>query len=310
MKLDEYRIEDDKNTYLFRPEHCVGEMLNSLRNGKVRGTTTYNDELDKCWTWRKQEANIWTGYSNEGKSLMLKQLALIKALEEDWKFLFCSPEDFPPDEFYDDLIHTLSGITTDKFYNSVISEELYMYCYNLIKDKFIFLYVEPPHNTIRGVLSEFKRICSQEKIDACVIDPLLKFARPKDFSERDDIYAAYIGSTCLDFARQTDTSFHLVMHQLTPSIEKDDKRYSEPSMYKVKGGGSYADGFDNVLSVWRPNYAIDKMCTDVQFASQKIKKQKLVGIPQRFKMAFDRKTNRYCYKDTFDSIFDFNKFLP
>ena len=68
MNLDEFRV-DDKNTYLFKPENCFKDMLHDLKNGKVRGTTTYNSKLDECWTWRTQEANIWTGYSNEGKSL-------------------------------------------------------------------------------------------------------------------------------------------------------------------------------------------------------------------------------------------------
>lgn len=308
MDLSAFRLED-KNTYMFRPEQCIDLMLKDLKEGKVRGTTTYSKELDKCWTWRKQEANIWTGYSNEGKSLFLKQLCLIKALKEKWRFIFCSPEDFPPEEFYDDLIHTLAGRTTDKFYENVIDEETYRYCYNLIKDQFLFLYIEPPHNTIKGTLEEFKKICKTERIDGCIIDPLLKFARPKDFSERDDIYASYIGSICVDFARQTNTSFHLVMHQVTPQIDSDTKKYPEPSMYRVKGGGSYADGFDNVLSVWRPNYAKDKLDTEVQFASQKIKKQKLVGIPQRFQMSFDRKSNRYCLYDTIIPIFDFDDFM-
>jgi len=310
MNLDEFRV-DDKNTYLFKPENCFKDMLHDLKNGKVRGTTTYNSKLDECWTWRTQEANIWTGYSNEGKSLFLKQLCLIKALEENKKFIFCSPEDFPANEFFDDFIHTLAGQTTDIYYglDRVVSEEVYTYCYNLIKDKFIFLYIEPPHNTIKGVLEEFKKICKQEDIFGCIIDPLLKFARPKDFPEKDDQYAAYIGSICVDFARQTNTSFHLVMHQTTP-IMTDDKKYPEPSMYRIKGGGSWSDGFDNVLSVWRPNYAKDKIDSEVQFASQKIKKQKLTGIPQRFQMSFDRKTNRYCQFGTNTPIFNFDKFLP
>ena len=309
MKLENFRTSD-KNTYLIKPENCIETMLEGLKKGKVKGSTTYNSDLDKCWTWRKQEANIWTGYANEGKSLFLKQLCLIKALEENWKFVFCSPEDFPPEEFYDDLIHTLSGKTTDKDYEGkVISEETYKKCYELIKNNFLFLYLEPPHNTIKGALEEFKKLCNNQQIDGCIIDPLLKFSRPKDFSERDDIYASYIGSICIDFCRQTNTSFHLVMHQTTPLIDSETKKYPEPSMYRVKGGGSWADGFDNVLSIWRPHYAKDKFDTEVQFASQKIKKQKLVGIPQRFQMSFDRKSNRYCNYDTTTPIFDFDKFV-
>lgn len=313
MELEKFRVPNDekgqKNAYIFKPQDVYETMIRDLKVGKVKGTTTYNTALDNCWTWRKQEANIWTGYANEGKSLWLKQMALIKALKEGWKFIFCSPEDFPPQEFFDDMIHTLTGVTTDKTYTDrVISEELYNKAFNMIKDLFIFLYIEPPHNSIKSVLVEFKRICEEEgDISGVVIDPLLKFARPKGMEDtRDDIYAAYIGSICVDFARQTNTSLHLVMHQLTPTIE-EDKKYPEPNMYRIKGGGSYSDGFDNVLSVWRPNYARDKFDSEVQFNSQKIKKQKLVGIPQRFKMSFDRKSNRYKTFDTNQDIFPFDE---
>lgn len=310
MNLDKYRTEEGKNSYLFKPEDSYNDMINYFRNGKVKGSTTYNNKVDQCWTWRVQEANIWTGYANEGKSIWLKQLALIKALEENKKFIFSSPEDFPPDEFYDDLIHTLVGKTTDRSREGVMSEEEYNRAFELIKDKFYFLYVEPPHNTIRGVLEEFKKIAKERDIYGCVIDPLLKFARPKEMADsRDDIYAQYVGSICLDFARQFNISFHLIMHQVTPSMDSDTKKYPEPSMYRVKGGGSWSDGFDNILSIWRPNYAADKADTEVQFSSQKIKKQKLVGLPQKFQMAFDRKSNRYIDYETRMPMFNFDKFM-
>jgi len=45
----------------------------------------------------------------------------------------------------------------------------------------------------------------------------------------------------------------------------------------------------------------------VQFSSQKIKKQKLTGIPQRFQMAFDRKSNRYIQYGGSLPIFNFDK---
>lgn len=229
-------------------------------------------------------------------------MALIKALKEDWHIVLSSPEDFPAEEFYDDAIHTLAGISTDRDRTPFITEELYNKAFNLIKDKFTFVYLEPPVNTIQLVLDEFYKICDKKKVDVCIIDPLLKFARPKDFSDRDDIYASYIGSICTDFCRNTNTSFHLVMHQLTPQQDPMTKKYKEPNMYTIKGGGSWSDGFDNVLGIWRPNYAIDKLDPTVQFSSQKIKKQKLVGIPQKIELVFDRKSNRYCEKNITENI--------
>ena len=72
-----YKVE------IITPESCKEQMENEYVNGPIKGTTTYNKELDNAWTWRPGEYNIWTGYANEGKSEMLKQLCLIKALEED-----------------------------------------------------------------------------------------------------------------------------------------------------------------------------------------------------------------------------------
>lgn len=297
-------------TIIIRPEHCIDKMLDGLLNGKEKGSTTYNDEIDKCWKWRRQETNLWTGYANEGKSIFLKQLCTIKALEDNWRFLFAAPEDYPPEEFFDDVIHTVVGRTTDmERVDSVVDPETYLRAYELIKNNLIFVYTPPPDNTIVHVLEEFEEICGKENIDGCVIDPIIKFARPKKFSDRDDIYAAYVGGLCVDFARRTKTSLHLVMHQLTPTMDLNTRNYSEPSMYKVKGGGTWSDGFDNVLFVWRPEYATDKLSTDVIFGSQKIKKQKLVAIPQKIKIGFDRKSNRYVYHGTQEPLMNYDKFI-
>ena len=290
------------------PEECLDEMLYDLENGKIKGTTTYNSSIDQCWTWRKEEFNIWTGYANEGKSKFVKEICLPKALKENWKFAFCSPEDYPAKEFFDDMVHTLSGLTTDRDRKNVIKRDFYKFVIDRIKNNFFFVYVDPPHNTIKGVLEQFRILNDTVDLDGTIIDPLLKFARPKGFTDRDDIYASYIGSISVDFARKAEVSHHMVMHQLTPRLEQD-RKYPEPSMYTMKGGGSWADGCDNVLSIWRPNYATDKQDDEVQFSSQKIKKQKLVGIPQKLKMRFNRFTNRYIDYDKGTSLFDFDKMI-
>ncbi len=294
--------------HISTPGDCEDEMLYHLVNGRIKGSTTHNVKLDACWTWRKQEFNIWTGYANEGKSEFLKQLSLPKILKDNWKFAFCSPEDYPAHEFFDGMIHTLSGRTTDRDRKGCLDQKTYKEMLYLIRDKIFFVHIDPPHNTVKGVLEEFRMLHETVGLDGCIFDPLLKFARPKNMSERDDLYANYIGSMCVDFARKNDISLHQVMHQLTPKIQ-EDKTYPEPSMYTMKGGGSWADGCDNVLSIWRPYYAVDKINDEVQFASQKIKKQKLVGIPDKQKMKFERRNNRYIDFETGQPMFDFDKMI-
>jgi twinkle protein len=295
-----------KTALIFKPEDCLDEMLHDFENGKEKGTTTHIREIDKCWTWRKGEFNIWTGYSNEGKSLFVRFLCIVKALMDNWKFIFCAPEDYPAKEFFDDMIHTIVGLPTDRDNPHCMDRDTYLDAFTKIKDNFIFLYMNPPHNTIKGTLVEMSNIMVTEQIDGIVIDPLIKFARPKDMSDRDDIYAAYITTLMTDFARIHNVSANLVMHQLTPKI-LESGFYPKPSMYTIKGGGTWSDGTDNILSIWRPLYAKNKMDEQVIFTSQKIKKQKLVGIPQEYHMAFDRRSNRYLDQESRQELFNFNK---
>lgn len=297
----------EERVRIYTPEDCYDQMMHEYENGKVKGTTTYNERLDAAWTWRLQEFNIWTGYANEGKSLCLKQICLIKALKEGRKFIFCSPEDFPPSNFFDDMIHTLSGGSTDKDKDNYISHEMYMHCFEQIKDLFYFVYIKPPDNTIEKVLEEFQKIIDREEIYGCIIDPILKFTPSRLAPDRDDRYAGYIGTMMVDFARRNNISLHMVMHQNTPK-PLESGFYPKPNMYNVKGGGSWNDGVDNLLYIQRPLYAKDKIDDGVVFGSQKIKHQKLVGTPQDIKLKFNRKTNRYMMEDMSD-MFYFDEFL-
>lgn len=293
---------------IFKPGDVFPNMLNMFRKGKIKGTTTYNQSLDQAWSWRLQEFNIWTGYSNEGKSEFLKQLCLIKALEENRKFIFCSPEDYPPEEFFDGMIHTLIGRTTDKDSVYCMTEDMYQRAFDLIKDKFYFLYIKPPFNTIENVLKEMENIMNVEEIYGCIIDPILKFTPSEKAPERDDKYAGYIGSMIVDFVRTKNVCLHMVMHQNTPKLTEKGY-YPMPNMYNVKGGGSWSDGVDNLLFVQRPEYAKDKINSSVLVGSQKIKRQKLVGVPQTIQLEFNRISNRYIDANTKQDLFDFDKFL-
>lgn len=299
----------EKGIDILKMEDCIDKMLHFLSNGKEKGTTTYIPEVDQAWKWRKSEFNIWTGYANEGKSLWLRCISLIKAaMETNERFAFYAPEDYPAEEFFDDLIHMASGHTTDKDTEDkhlFIGTDLYKQIYEQIKDYFHFVYLKPPHNTLENIFEEFTKLIKDEGVNNCIVDPLIKVSRPKEYMAADDKFAAYVTSMATDFSRQWKTSLHLVMHQLTPRIQEATQLYAPPSMYQIKGGGTWADGTDNVLSVQRPLYAKDKMDTTVKFASLKIKKQKLVGIPQEVLFKFDRKKNRYTHPDDSD-IFPFD----
>lgn len=297
-------MNDKNGISIVRMDDCKEEMLKLIREGQNKGSTTHIESLDNAWRWRKKEFNLITGYQNEGKSIFFRYLALIKAVEDGWKFAFSAPEDYPAHEFFDDIIHTYTGRTTDRDRPEFIGEKAYLEAIEKLKDKFYFVYLKPPNNSIKQVLEQFEGLIESVGIDVCVLDPLIKFARPREYMERDDQYAMYVTTLCTDFCRQHDISLNLVMHQITPRLNESGQ-FMAPNPYYIKGGGTWSDGCDNVLSIWRPNYAKDKYDTSVRFSSLKIKKQKLVGIPQSVDMKFDRKTNRFVDNKTEEDLYKF-----
>jgi twinkle protein len=118
--------------------------------------------------------------------------------------------------------------------------------------------------------------------------------------EPEHLYASRFMMDRINFTRKHNVSYHIVMHQITPRKEKQDGNYPPPSLYNIKGGGTVADSTDNVISVWRPNRGSNPNDTSVIIRSDKIKKQKLVGIPTEIEIDFDRKKNRYISKDGYD----------
>jgi twinkle protein len=287
-------------------------MLQNFRKGKEAGSKTYVRDLDqissggiqnKMWSWKAGEFNLWTGYNNEGKSQFLIFLCVLKAINEGWKFAFFSPENYPPDEFFDDIIHTILGKSTDRFYkNFNVSEDEYLKAFDMVKDSFYFVYPEKngiPDFTIDQIESVFEYLVWEKDVKAVVVDPYIKIRHEMTPGEPEHLYASRFMMDRINFTRKNNVSYHLVMHQTTPRKEKDGN-YPPPSLYQIKGGGTFADSTDNSISVWRPNRATDPNDTTVIIKTDKIKKQKLVGIPFEIEIDFNRKKNRYMGKDGFD----------
>lgn len=285
-----------------------GLMLENYNNGLERGTDTYFKEFNNAWSWRPGEVNLVTGYQNEGKSLFLRQLCMAKYLNEGKKFLFASPEDAPAESFYDDMVHTLCGVSTDKSRVPHVSLSMYEESLNILGGGLNFVKLPYPDNTIPKLLEDTQNYIEENELYGLIIDPILKFNREPDAPERDDLYAAQIMSMLVEFSREHKLSIFMVMHQQTPK-KNGQGLFDKPNPYYIKGGGSWADGTDNIIFLQRPNYANDRLDTSVCVGSLKIKKQKLVGIPQDFNISFDRKSNRYIDSNNRD-IFNFDKFNP
>jgi twinkle protein len=289
---------------IFTVDMVFDSMLDTFRSGKQRGSSTYWKVIDEHFTWRLSDVNIWTGYQNEGKSTFLESLCILKSFFEGWKWAVFSPENTPINDFYDNLIEMYIGMSSDPLYKSnQMSESDYFEAAEFIKNHFFVIY---PENNFEfdNVLDKAQFLVKKYGVRGLIIDPYNTVEHKMERGEREDLYISRFMSKLKKFAVKNSISVNLVAHQLTP--QKDGQgRYLRPDTNRIKGGGTFADKADNVMYIWRPERALDFSSTAVIFGSQKIKKQKLVGIPGDIEnIQFDRKSNRYYHdgKSPFDTV--------
>jgi twinkle protein len=286
-KLNALEVKADG---IFTVEDVKETMLNTFINGKTKGTSSYFGEFDRNFTHRTGEVTLWTGYMNEGKSTFVKQLLLAKAYFDKWKIAVFSPEEFPADEFFDDIIHMIIGKSTDKTHGNYMSRTEYEEGIDFIKKHFFYIYPEKDF-TWNSVEEKLNYLIRKKGIRSVILDPYNQFDHNQG-TQREDLYISKFMATLKRFALLNDISIHLVAHQVTP-VYIAGQDYPQPNAYRIKGGGTFADKADNVICVWRPFRNTDKSNPTVKVLIDKIKKQRLTGVTGEKDFIYDFKKNRY-----------------
>jgi twinkle protein len=282
--------KDVKVTGVFTIDDVKDSMLNTFDNGKKRGTTTHFKEFNPIWTHRTGEVTLWTGYMNEGKSTFLKQILLLKATFDGEKTAVFSPEEFPADEFYDDLIHSYIGKATDSYYRNVMNKSEYLKGIEFVKKHFFYVYPEEDF-TWESVSKKMIYLIRKKGIRNVVLDPYNQFDHTQGNMQIDQYVSKFMGRL-KRFALTYDVSIHLVAHQVTP-VFIGGQDYPKPNAYKIKGGGTFADKADNVGYVWIPFRYSRKGDRTVLVGFDKVKKKRLVGEGGEAEFIFNVGTNRY-----------------
>lgn len=279
---------------IFSLSDVKSSMLDGFHNGQERGTTTYIPEVDKAWTWRSGEVNIWTGYQNEGKSIFLNQLATLKAALDGWRFGIFSPENMPITDFFNDIVEMYIGKSSDPFYRHQMNLKEYEEAMDFVQKHFFVIYPKKDFQ-LSTLFERAKYLVRTKGINSLIIDPYNTVHHRMKSGEREDLYISRFMSELKRFALDNSVSVNLVAHQVTPAKDESG-RYYKPDVNRIKGGGTFADKADNVMFIWRPDRGLDYSSTNVIFGSQKIKKQKLVGTPQEVNnIDFEVKEQRYYF---------------
>ena len=275
---------------IFTVDSEKGYMLDVFHNGKKKGLTTGYRILDNHYKLRTSELDVWTGVPGSGKTMMAMQIMLNASVLYGWKWGVFSPENYPVGDLFDVLAEMYIGNTSDMDKDNRMTEYEYETAINFLNEHFYAIYPEDDFS-LDNVLSKFKHLVMRYGIKGCLLDPFNQLDH--EFKGKDE--TTYIGE-CLTkirrFEQVNDLKFIIIAHPR--KMDKDDTglHYKMPTAYDISGSQNWFNKADNVVCIHRNNPQ-DTFDTSVRVNIQKVKFQKLVGIPGEQLLKFDRRSNRY-----------------
>jgi len=275
-------------------EDVFPSMLDSFKKGVELSPTTRFGEMDDYFRWKKGDVNLVVGYGNHGKTFFWLQLMLTKSIYDGWKWAVFSPENFPANDFYDDLVEMYAG----KWLGDMTEDEYVMACH-FINEHIYYVYPDDEHD-LESIHKKFRYLILKKGVDGVLIDPFNQLDKTQKPYERDDQYLSLVLKDVKRFALLNGVSYSIITHPKNPSY-KDDKSLPVVDMYDIAGGAMWGNKCDNIVSYYRPNFHINKNDPHVTIYIQKIKRKRTGGKLGHFEIQLNWSTKRYC--DSSDNVF-------
>lgn len=267
-------------------EDIFPSMLENFRNGIKLSPTTHFKQMDEYFRWKKGEINLCTGYGNHGKSFFMLQLMLTKSIHDGWKWAIFSPENFPANDFYDDIIEMYAGTWLDR-----MSEQQYVDACAFVDKHIFYVYPEDEHD-INSIHEKFRHLVLKKGVDGVMIDPFNQLDHNQKAFQREDQYLMEAFKDIKRFALLNNISYNIVAHPKNPTYGAD-KSLPIVDMYDIAGGAAWGNKMDNIISYYRPNFHNDKNDPTVQVYIQKLKRKRTGGQLGDFPLTLVWREKRY-----------------
>lgn len=261
-------------------------MLHNFKSGVQLSPTTRFTEMDDYLRWKKGEINLFVGYGNHGKTFFALQLMLTKSIWDGWRWAIFSPENFPANDFYDDLVEMYVG----KWLNRMTEEEYTEACH-FIGNHIFYVYPEHEHD-INSINERFRHLVLKKGIDGVMIDPFNQLDHNQKAFQREDQYLSEIFKDIKRFALLNNISYNIIAHPKNPSYNQD-KSLPVVDMYDIAGGAAWGNKMDNIISYYRPNFHVDKNDPNVEIYIQKLKRKRTGGKLGNFPIKLNWAEKRY-----------------
>jgi twinkle protein len=263
-------------------------MLNNFRKGVTLAPSTHFTSMDEYFRWKKGDITLCTGYGNHGKSFFMLQLMLIKSIHTGWKWAIFSPENYPANDFYDDLIEMYVG----KWLNDM-SEQEYVDACLFIDLHFFYVYPDNEHD-INSINEKFRHLILKKGVDGVMIDPFNQLDSNQKAYQREDQYLSEILKDVKRFALLNHVVYVIVAHPKNPPQTPRGQALPVVDMYDISGGSMWGNKADQILSYYRPNFHENKNSPEVTIYVQKLKRKRTGGQLGQFDLTLIWSKKRYC----------------
>lgn len=267
-------------------EDIFPSMIENFRNGIKLAPTTRFDIVDDYFRWKKGDINLFTGYGNHGKTTFAIQLMLTKGLYDGWKWAVFSPENYPANDFYDDIVEMYAG----KWLAHLTEKEYTDACY-FINDHIYFVYPEDEHD-INSIHEKFRYLVMKKGVDGVMIDPFNQLDHLFKPYQREDQYLSEILKNIKRFALLNNVCYNIIAHPVKPQKDQD-KSLPPVDMYDIAGGAMWGNKVDQIISYYRPQFHVDKNSPDVEIYIQKVKRKRTGGQLGSFPLKFNWNKKRF-----------------
>lgn len=279
-------INDIVNTDLLRTtmqEYHAGKRM-------PRFSTGWPDLIDN-FNLLRGNLVLLSGYGNHGKGTFVRQMALQMYIKHQIKWAFWSPEDMPAEYFYADLIHTLTGRSTELNHSNFIDYDNYINAFDVVRNAVKLIDFNEQSPTPENVISVFDQSIDAYGCNGFVIDPFNNMQL--DFNMyRDD---QFIRNFCINIRKWTvkrDVFLIVVLHPKSPNGVKTGVDTPCPSYDDLHYGSEWSKFADDIIFYHHPTFKSEPQNVNRILSIAKLKKQKISGKRGNFGMIWDFMTNR------------------
>jgi twinkle protein len=265
-------------------------MLANFKSGIPLAPTTRFPVADEYWRWKKGDLALFTGYANWGKTFFVLQMMLTKSIWDGWKWAVFCPENFPANDFYDDLVEMYVG----KWLRDMSQQEYTDAC-SFIGQHIFYVYPEDSHD-LNSIHEKFRYLVLKKGIDGVLVDPFNQLDHTQKGYQREDQYLSEVLKDMKRFALLNKICYNYIAHPKNPTYQ-EGRVLPVVDMYDIHGGSMHGNKVDLIISYHRPRFHEDKNSPEVEVHIQKLKRKRTGGKLGSYHLSLDWKKKRYEQED-------------